>query len=409
MDKRATVVAAALALLIAAGSYAQEDQPESGLAAAIAGGEPGVFFRYRYEYVDEADFDENAHASTLLMRLNYETDSWRNWSGFIEFDHVMEVLVNDYNSAAGTSSPRRDQYPVVADPKGPDLNQLYFQWEPNDNWKNRVGRQRINLDDQRFVGGVFWRQNEQTYDSLSINHTGFAKTNIFYSYVTTVRRVFGSTVPAGRQKHNTHLLNASFEQVENWKFVGYAYLIDDEDFAPFSTSTFGARATGSISAGDHKIDLLGELATQSDYANNPASFTAAYYRLQGIWSLGKFSAGIGIESLGSDNDQGFRTPLATLHAFNGWADQFLATPAAGLDDVYLRGGYKPGKWNLQLIYHDFSAETGGADFGTELDLLATRPLGDGYSLLLKFADFRSDNAGFVDTTKAWVMVTLDFQ
>ena len=208
----------------------------------------------------------------------------------------MEVLVNDYNSAAGTSSPRRDQYPVVADPKGPDLNQLYFQWIPNDDWKNRVGRQRINLDDQRFVGGVFWRQNEQTYDSLSVNHTGFAKTNIFYSYVTTVRRVFGSSVPAGRQKHNTHLLNASFGQVENWKFVGYAYLIDDEDFAPFSTSTFGARATGSISVGEQKIDLLGELATQSDYADNPASYDAAYYRLQGIWSRNAFSAGLGFES-----------------------------------------------------------------------------------------------------------------
>lgn len=409
MDKRASGFLAALGLLIASGSYAQVDEPERGLVDTIAGGDPGVFLRYRYEFVDEADFDKDAHASTLLMRLNYETDSWRDWSGFIEFDYVTEVLVNDYNSGLGTSSPRRDQFPVVADPKGPNLNQLYFEWAPNDSWKNRVGRQRINLDDQRFVGGVFWRQNEQTYDSLTLNHTGFAKTNIFYSYVTTVRRVFGSTVPAGRQSHNTHLLNASFEQVENWKFVAYAYLIDDEDFAPFSTSTIGARATGTVSAGDHKFDLLGELATQSDNANNPASFNATYYRLQGIWSLGKFSAGIGTESLGSDNDQGFRTPLATLHAFNGWADLFLATPAAGLDDVYVRGGYKPGKWNLQLIYHDFSAATGSADFGTELDLLATRPLGDGYSLLLKFADFQSDNAEFEDTTKAWVMVTLDFQ
>ena len=216
-------------------------------------------------------------------------------------------------------------------------------------------------------------------------------------------------MPAGRQKHNTHLLNASFGQVENWKFVGYAYLIDDEDFAPFSTSTFGARATGSISVGEQKIDLLGELATQSDYADNPASYDAAYYRLQGIWSRNAFSAGLGFESLGSDNGQSFRTPLATLHAFNGWADLFLVTPEAGLEDLYVRGGYKPGKWNLQFIYHDFSAETGGEDYGSELDLLATRELGDGYSLLLKFADFRTDNTAFPDTTKFWAMVTLDFQ
>ena len=409
MDKRTTGVATALALLMATGSVAQEKQAQDNLAATIAGGDPGLFLRYRYEFVDQATFDEDAHASTLLVRLNYETDSWKNWSGFIEFDYITEVLVNDYNSGAGTSSPDRDRFPIVADPKGPDLNQLYFEWTPGDEWKNRIGRQRINLDDQRFVGGVFWRQNEQTYDSVSLDFTGFSDTNVFYSYVSNVNRIFGSTVPAGDHRQNTHLLNARYEGVENWKLVGYAYIIDNEDEATFSTSTFGARATGNISLGDHSFDLLGELATQSDNANNPASFTAAYYRLQGIWSLGKFSAGIGIESLGSDNDQGFRTPLATLHAFNGWADLFLATPAAGLDDVYLRGGYKPGKWNLQLIYHDFSAETGGADFGTELDLLATRPLGDGYSLLLKFADFQSDNASYPDTTKAWVMVTLDFQ
>jgi hypothetical protein len=408
MIRTVTCAAAALALAIAAVAPAQEAGQDKDFGAAIAGGDANVMLRYRYEFVDQASFAEDANASTLLMRLNYKTDNWNSWSGFLEFDHVMEVLVNDFNSGAGTSSPRRDQYPVVADPKGPDLNQLYFQWNPNDSWQNRIGRQRINLDDQRFVGGVGWRQNEQTYDSVSFAYKGFEKTNVFYSYVNNVNRIFGSTVPAGDHRQDTHLLNASFSQVENWKFVGYAYLIDNEDAPAFSTSTFGARATGKIKAGDHSFDLLGELATQSDNGNNPASFDTGYYRLQGIWSLNAFSAGIGLESLGSDNGQGFRTPLATLHAFNGWADQFLATPGAGLEDLYIRGGYKPGKWNLQLIYHDFSAETGGEDYGTEINFAASRPLGDGYTLLLKLADFRADNVAFQDTTKFWVMLTAKY-
>ena len=41
----------------------------------------------------------------------------------------------------------------------------------------------------------------------------------------------------------------------------------------------------------------------------------------------------GYELLGSDGvTVAFSTPLATLHAFEGWADKFLATPAAGITD-----------------------------------------------------------------------------
>ena len=44
-----------------------------------------------------------------------------------------------------------------------------------------------------------------------------------------------------------------------------------------------------------------------------------------------------------------------------------------------------GKWNLTGIYHDFSAESGGGDFGTEFDASAGYKITDRYSLLLKGA------------------------
>jgi len=408
MNRKGTGAAAVLALVTAVAVNAQETSQPNDIGAAIAGGDAGVALRYRYEFVDQATFAEDAKASTLRVRLNYKTADWNDWSGFIEFDHIMEVLVNDFNSGSGTSSPPRNQYPVVADPKGPDLNQLYFQWKPGDDWQNRIGRQRIILDDHRFVGNVGWRQNEQTYDAVSFDYTGFEKTNVFYAYVNNVNRIYGSTVPAGDHRQDTHLLNASFSQIDNWQFVGYAYIIDNDDSPASSSSTFGVRATGRIQAGDTSFDLLGEFATQSDNANNPVSYDAGYFRLQGVWMLKAFSAGVGFESLGSDNGAAFQTPLATLHAFNGWADQFLTTPGAGLEDLYFRAGYKPGKWNLQLVYHDFAAETGSGDYATEIDFSATRPLSDRYGLTLKFADFRADNAAFQDTTKIWVMLTANY-
>ena len=382
---------------------------EGNFAEAIGSGDAGIDLRYRYEFVDQQSFAEDAHASTLRLRLNYKTGTWGSgWSGFAEFDNIFEVILNDYNSGAGTSSPRRDAYPVVADPKGPDLNQLYLQYAPNDDWQARVGRQRILLDDHRYVGNVGWRQNEQTYDAFSVRYKGLAGADIFYSYVANANRIFGNEVPAGDHRQDTHLLNGSFKLNDAWKLIGYAYFIDNEDAPAFSTGTLGIRASGSIKAGESSINLLGELATQSDNANNPANFDTDYFRFQADWIIDTISFGAGFESLGSDDGNAFRTPLATLHAFNGWADQFLATPPAGLDDLYLKLGFKPGNWNLQLIYHDFSAETGSGDFGSELDVSAQRKLGDRYGLLLKLADFRADDAPYVDTMKFWVMLTASY-
>ena len=383
-------------------------QEEQGLGDAIAAGDASLDLRYRYEFVDQESFSENANASTLRIRLNYKTDTWRSWSGFIEADNVIEVIYDEFNSGAGTSSPPRNIYPVVADPAGADLNQLYFQYAPGDDWQTRIGRQRILLDDQRYVGGVGWRQNEQTYDAFSTRYSGFASGEIFYSYVANVNRIYGSEVPAGDHQQDTHLLNAAVNLTDAWKLTGYAYIIDNDDAPDFSTSTYGLRASGKLKVGEGSVDLLGEFASQSDNGNNPASFDADYFRLQADWGLDAISVGVGFESLGSDDGNSFRTPLATLHAFNGWADQFLSTPPGGLDDLYLKLGFKPGKWNLQLIYHDFSAETGSGDYGTEIDLSAQRKLGDRYGLLLKLADFQADDAPFVDTMKLWVMLTASY-
>lgn len=398
---------AATLLSLAAPAMAQ-DASDNDLAGAITSGKAALDLRYRYEFVDQDGFDENANASTLRVRLNYKTGSWRDWSGFLEFDHVMEVLVDDFNSGGGSSGPDRDQYPTVVDPDGSDLNQLYLQYMPNDDWQTRVGRQRILLDDQRFVGGVGWRQNEQTYDGLSVQYKGFENTKLFYSYVTNVNRIFGSEVPAGDHDQDTHLLNANVALTNDWNVVGYAYLIDNDDSPAFSTDTFGLRLNGGFALGDGRLAVIADVARQSDAGNSTANFDADYFRLQGVWSIDAFTAGIGFESLGSDNGQGFRTPLATLHAFNGWADQFLTTPGTGLEDLYLRATYKIKPWSLQFVYHDFSAESGSEDYGSEIDLSAARGLGDRYKLLLKLAAFDSDSASYADTTKAWLMLTAGF-
>ena len=414
----------ATALLLAAPFAAAEDSDT--LASAITSGKAGVNVRARYENVDQDNIDKKANAVTARLRLNYKTGTWNGLSAFGEYDHVFHVL-DDFNSGGGTSS-NRGQYPVVADPEGADLNQLYIDYALSDSWKARAGRQKILLDNQRFVGHVGWRQNEQTYDALTLTTSAIAKTALQYTYVANVRRIFGERSSGGKDKANHHLLNAKITLNDSWSVVPYYYLLDYNFTAPdpllplsvpnwdgndlrrarMSTGTLGVRFAGSLKAGESKIALVGEFATQSDAGDSPYSYDADYLHASAMWAMNSgLSFGLAYESLGSDDGLSFQTPLATLHAFQGWADKFLTTPSGGIEDLYATVKFKAGKWNLTGVYHDFSVETGSGDYGSEFDLSAGTKLTENYGLLFKGAFFSSDSA-IPDTNKFWIMFTANY-
>ena len=409
MKRKVSGLLSAACLLFAAVPSAAADESAT-LAGALTSGKAGVNLRARYERVDQDNIADTADALTARLRLNYRTGKWRGLSGFVEYDYVLHLL-RDFNSGGGTS-PDKGNFPVVADPKGSDLNQLYLDYAIDDRTSVRAGRQRLLLDNQRFVGGVGWRQNEQTYDGVTITSTAISNTKLHYSYVGNVRRIFGERVAAGRNNVDAHLLNAKVRLNDDWSVTPYYYRIDNDDVAAFSTSTLGARLAGSVRLGGDTIALLAELATQSDIANNPVSYDAEYAHVSGTWNASNgLSLGIAYESLGGDASapgEMFRTPMATLHAFQGWADRFLVTPAQGIDDIYVTAKYKAGAWNLTGVYHDFSAESGSGDYGTELDLSAGTKISANLGLLFKAALFSGDAPAFPDTNKFWIMFTANY-
>lgn len=402
-----------LGLILPLSSAVAEEEDATDLAAAITSGESTISGRYRYENVDQDNALKNANASTLRLRLNYRTGLWKGWSAFTEFDYVFHVLLDDFNSGQGTS-PNRGDYSVVADPKGSDLNQMYLDYASGEDWKIRFGRQRILLDNQRFVGGVGWRQNEQTFDAITLNTSASSNSALSYTYINRVRRIFGPTVAAGKARVDGHLLHAKIDVSDVLAVTPYYYFLDYKGGGSNSTATAGVRFTGKVKVGDNSIAWLGEFATQSDAADAAINYDANYVHLNGMWAMDSgLSFGLGFESLGGSMVAGesFRTPLATLHAFNGWADQFLSTPSGGIDDLYATVKYKAGLWSLTGVYHDFSSETGSSDYGTEFDFSAGRKFGDRYGLLLKGAFFSADSSSplaNVDTNKFWVMLTASY-
>jgi hypothetical protein len=117
------------------------------------------------------------------------------------------------------------------------------------------------------------------------------------------------------------------------------------------------------------------------------------------------------EVLGSDDGAyGFSTPLATLHKFNGWSDQFLGTPAQGLVDVSISVSGKVAGGSWLAAYHDFSADESSAtidDLGSEINLQYVKPFGGHYTAAIKYASY-SGESGRVDADKIWLWLSTKF-
>ncbi len=380
----------------------------SGIALNVnaSGGEDKIStdvdlsFRYRIELVDQEGPLEKAEASTLRTRATIKTDWTRGFDSVIEFDDVTAIGMDDYNAGAGTT-PDKSQYAVIADPEGTEVNQAYLRYSV-DKYNGAYGRQRILVGNQRFVGGVGWRQNEQTYDSFTFNGNFTKDLKLTAAHIFRANRIFGESVPAGRHSHNTQLANMELSNLGNGKLSAYFLTIDNETALAASNTTFGVRYAGKIDS----IAYAVEYASQSDNGDNPNDYSADYFLLEGAYKQKAFSVGIGYEVLGGDTEggQGFTTSLATLHKFQGWADVFLATPVAGIEDINVNGSYMVNGFKFKAVYHDFATEETGVDLGTELDLSVSTKVNKRLSVLLKYADFSSDNeAAYASRDKVWLM------
>ncbi len=367
------------------------------ISAAIADGKSSMNFRYRFEGVDQDGKNEDAGASTLRSRYTFVSGVTSGFSVGVETDYVSVIGSEKYNSTVNGKT----QYPVVADPDGLDLNQAYIKYQSG-KLTSTFGRQRILLGDQRFVGGVAWRQNEQTYDGIRLAYKASDSLTLDYSAITRVRRIFGPDdgVQPSKWDSNSHLFTATNTFAAGHKLSAFAYLLDFENGngLPNSNATYGFSYDGTVSG----FKIGAKLATQADYADNPISYDASMYSVSVARAFGKITASAGYESLGSDDgNMAFRTPLATLHKFQGTADKFLVTPAGGVEDLYFGIAGSVGKLKLGATWHDLSAAETSADYGSELDLVATLPLTKRTSVQFKYADYQSD--GFAtDTTKFWL-------
>lgn len=384
--------------LLVGGLHAQDAAaPEAANSAsftqAVKEGKASLDARLRYES-GEQDGLQDSDAFTGRIRLGFETGSWNGLQALVEFEGTSALNDEDDYDAL----PPAGTHTVIADPENAELNRLQLSWSYEDTTVI-AGRQRINLGNQRFLGAVGWRQNEQTYDGVAIVSQAVEDVTLVYGWIDQVNRIFGNDAGGALERlhTNAHAVNLTYSGWDFGTITLYDYYLDVENAATASSNSVGAnininKAIGTD--GDYNLSLYGEYAQQSETADNPTNYKADYYHLNGTVSRGNYSIGLGYEVLGSDDGiASFQTPLATLHKFNGFADVFLTTPADGLEDFYVVAKCKcTDQINLAAFYHNFDSDEGSTDLGDEWDLVASYKYDEHWSGTAKFADYSQGDA-----------------
>ena len=343
---------------------------------------PGKFSlnaRARYEVfdLDNGNPALDRDGFSLRVRYGYKTPDLNGLTAFIEGE-TLTRLGGDVN----------DIHPFDELGDGSDLNQLWVQYKHDEYGSGKFGRQVYTLDDHRFIGHVGWRQNIQTFDAVTATLTPVKGLKVNPFFLDQVNNVKGDEVELDAKG-----INVSYKFAKSLTLTGFVYDIESDEAAAIGNRTVGLRATGSYPVSDDvTLKYAFSYADQED-AGDAAEFDASYYAGDVSANFSGLSLGGGFEVL----EPGFRTPLATVHKFNGFADVFAVPSgtgiANGLEDLYLYAGYKIPVGNgikAKVIYHTFEPESGSGDYGDEIDLVASYKWNKYMTSVVKYGDYSTD-------------------
>ncbi len=421
---------------MAQSAYAEEEpMPEYTFLESIKDGKPMTNFRLRYESVDQEGFQpapnatqklDTAHAFTLRSLIGWQTAPYKNFSFAAQLTDVHEFNHNFNDRRENLSEPGKANYANIVDPSFTDVNQLFADWTGIKNTRVRLGRQQVNLDNVRFIGDIGFRQNMQVFDGVSVLNKSIPDTEIFAAHFDQVRQINTEL-----RQGDIEIVNAKYRISPSESLVGYAYLVDvanlgqnngnplaastaaqggnglgaSQDLVKTATTdasskTFGLRLDGVRKIDDNwKALYTAEYAKQTDYKDGSDLIDAHYFKLGGGAMYNSWSVRIDHEKLSSnDGKYAFQTPLGTNHLFQGWADQFLATPRQGMEDTFVTVAGSIGKAKLQAEYHVFKSDEKfqsigklGDKYGTEFDASVMYPFTDKISGKLEYAKFNESD------------------
>ncbi len=371
---------------------------------------PLIDARLRYEQVEQDGLPLDAEAVTLRVRAGVQA-SHGPLTAIVEAQGNLAIVDDRFDGLSGSAAR-----PLIADPENVAIHRAQLALKLPVVTLT-AGRQRITLDDERFVGAVGFRQNGQSFDAVRAEATPVKGVKADLSYAWSVRTIWGIDGTGARQRAvggDNVFANLSWVSPIG-TLTGFGYWVDQDEAAVqgfrLSSRTFGVGLAGMRTLGKAKLAYQLSHARQSDMGRNPTDYAAAYWLADVSVDLNGPKLGIGYEVLGADTGvalTSFQTPLGTNFKFQGWADKYLATPPDGVRDLYLSAGWGwkaigPAKGvTLQAAWHRFESDRLTRHYGDELNLLASARLGK-TTASVRYADYRAD--GFAtDTRKFWLQL-----
>jgi hypothetical protein len=406
-------------------SAAQAAPADTSLLGAITGGKPMLEVRTRYEHWDQtktATLTENGQQLTTRARFGWETASYKNFKALVDFENVTWLGPVRFAITANGGPPLngadKAKYPAINDPEGTELNRLQLAWTPSKAAQVTLGRQRIQLDDSRFVAAAPWRQDEQTFDAVRIDiDKGRLKGT--YVYADKVNRTLAELRD---WDSDSHFVNFGWTFAPELRVQALVYAFDFEQAPASSNITKGLRATGKRKVGPYEIAYTATFARQTDWRHRTTAFELDYAGFDISATRGPFTLKAAHDSLEGDGVRGFGSAIGAAHGVNGWADAWSAGGGVknfpdGLEDTNFTLTMKP-KWSwlpskseILVRHHDFNNNRTNVDLGHEWNLMYAAPISQHWSMQWKYADFnrvktvpRGAMAPPASRTKWWLTI-----
>ena len=250
----------------------------------------------------------------------------------------------------------------------------------------------------------FYRQNQNTFDAVSIDLEPGGGFRLTYAYTWRQYDVFFRA-----HDMDSHAAQAVYSCADRVRIGAYASHPNYRDHDDFDRRTTGVRVTDPWQLGEGLgVHYTVEYAHQVDIGGNPFDVDAGYLVAELGVVCGKWPVYAGYNHVEGAADPANQRPFDQAagypYPYRGETEQFVVTPAAGMNVLMLRAlGPVPGVEGLSWLAHPhhFAQESGDLDYGLDLGLSLNYSADPSWSAFVKAARFAQDDvaAGSPDTTR----------